>query len=387
MPSHPLPGFALDAVVSALPAPAQVYVVGGAVRDALLGMPSSDRDWVVVGASPQAMLDAGFRPVGSDFPVFLHPHTQEEYALARTERKSGHGYKGFVFHADASVSLEQDLQRRDFTINAMAMDAHGRLIDPYGGLDDLRQGLFRHVSMAFSEDPLRVLRLARFLARFHEFRVSPSTLALCCALREAGELQHLVAERVFAELNRGMAEPKPSQMVQFLQTTQAWPALSGGLAEPFTTLGRDALGLLDTLPTPEQRWLSALGLRLQAALIAPLAEHWRMPTSLADSARVVADLKAFVQQPDPTLTDWVALFNQLDVYRKPERLQLAAQVVSAAEGSQAALVVVQQACQQMMGGQYKAGLRAAMQNQQGRSPADVAQLHKQHWVQQLLNTV
>ena len=155
-----------------------IYQVGGAVRDRLLGRPVSDRDWVVVGATPQEMLDRGFQPVGKDFPVFLHPQTHEEYALARTERKTAPGYHGFSIHAAPDVTLEQDLGRRDLTINAMAEDAQGRLVDPYGGQRDLAGRCLRHVSPAFAEDPVRILRLARFAARFHDFSVAPETLAL-----------------------------------------------------------------------------------------------------------------------------------------------------------------------------------------------------------------
>ena len=174
------------------------YVVGGAVRDALLGLPVADRDWVVIGATPQEMTDAGFRPVGKDFPVFLHPETHEEHALARTERKSGRGYKGFTVYASPEVTLEEDLRRRDLTINAMAQDEAGRLIDPFGGERDLRAGVLRHVSEAFAEDPLRVLRVARFSARFG-FRIADETLALMRRLVHQGEMQALVAERVWQE--------------------------------------------------------------------------------------------------------------------------------------------------------------------------------------------
>jgi tRNA nucleotidyltransferase (CCA-adding enzyme) len=173
------------------------YVVGGAVRDALLGIPVADHDWVVVGATPEEMTAAGFRPVGKDFPVFLHPETHEEHALARTERKSGRGYKGFTVYAAPDVTLEEDLKRRDLTINAMARDETGRLIDPFGGEKDLRAGLLRHVSEAFAEDPLRVLRVARFAARFG-FRIADETLALMRRLVDAGEMQALVPERVCA---------------------------------------------------------------------------------------------------------------------------------------------------------------------------------------------
>ena len=197
----------------------RVYVVGGAVRDELLGLAVKDRDYVVVGASPEQMAAQGFRPVGADFPVFLHPGTHEEYALARTERKTAPGYRGFVFHAAPDVTLEQDLARRDLTINAMAREVidggQGKLIDPFGGENDLKAGVLRHVSAAFSEDPVRILRVARFAARFG-FRVADATLALMRAMAASGEVDALVSERVWQELARGLMEPMPSKMFQVL---------------------------------------------------------------------------------------------------------------------------------------------------------------------------
>ncbi len=195
----------------------KAYVVGGAVRDALLGRPVQDRDWVVVGATPQEMLARGFRPVGKDFPVFLHPDSGEEYALARTERKRGHGYHGFVCHAAPDVTLEEDLARRDLTINAIARREDGSLVDPYGGVADLEARVFRHVSPAFAEDPLRILRVARFSARFTDFSLAPETLALMRAMVAAGEVDHLVAERVWQELARGLMEARPSRMIERLR--------------------------------------------------------------------------------------------------------------------------------------------------------------------------
>ena len=194
-----------------------IYIVGGAVRDELLGRPVVDRDYVVVGASPQAMLDKGFRPVGKDFPVFLHPETQEEYALARTERKTGHGYHGFAFHAAPDVTLEQDLARRDLTINAMARAADGKLIDPFCGRRDLKAKILRHVGPAFAEDPVRILRIARFAARFGDFSLAPKTLELMRGMVAAGEADHLVAERVWQELAKGLMEALPSRMFAVLR--------------------------------------------------------------------------------------------------------------------------------------------------------------------------
>lgn len=199
----------------------KIYIVGGAVRDALLGRPSADRDYVVVGATPQSMQAAGYRPVGKDFPVFLHPKTQEEYALARTERKSGHGYHGFTFHAAPDVTLEEDLARRDLTINAMARGSEGELIDPYCGQRDLKAKILRHVGPAFTDDPVRVLRLARFAARFSDFSVAPETLDLMRHMVACGEIDHLVAERVWQELAKGLMEEKPSRMFEVLRDCHA----------------------------------------------------------------------------------------------------------------------------------------------------------------------
>lgn len=199
----------------------KTYVVGGAVRDSLLGLPVQDRDYVVTGATPAHMLSLGFKPVGKDFPVFLHPSSHEEYALARTERKTAAGYQGFVFHTDPSVTLEQDLIRRDLTINAIAQDEDGKLFDPYHGVEDLRAGVFRHVSDAFAEDPVRILRLARFAARFsrppHAFTVAPETMDLMKAMVAAGEVDALVAERVWQEIARGLMEQTPSRMFEVLR--------------------------------------------------------------------------------------------------------------------------------------------------------------------------
>jgi tRNA nucleotidyltransferase (CCA-adding enzyme) len=193
------------------------YVVGGAVRDGLLGLPVKDRDYVVVGATPEQMQAQGFVAVGKDFPVFLHPQTHEEYALARTERKTAPGYAGFAFHASSEVTLEQDLQRRDLTINAIAQHSDGTLIDPYGGRADLNAKIFRHVSSAFAEDPVRILRVARFAARFTEFTVAAETLALMQAMVRSGEVDALVPERVWQEMSRGLMEAKPSRMFELLR--------------------------------------------------------------------------------------------------------------------------------------------------------------------------
>lgn len=208
----------------------KTYLVGGAVRDALLGLPAGDRDWVVVGATQAQMEAQGFRAVGRDFPVFLHPETQEEYALARTERKSGRGYRGFVVDADPGVTLEEDLQRRDFTLNAIARDADGALVDPYHGVDDIEARVLRHVGPAFVEDPLRVLRAARFMARLAPlgFTVAPETLALMRQVADSGELDALVPERVWQELRKALAAPRPGA---FLRTLRDAGALAHVLPE------------------------------------------------------------------------------------------------------------------------------------------------------------
>ncbi|MBB6560625.1 tRNA nucleotidyltransferase (CCA-adding enzyme) [Acidovorax soli] len=205
----------------------QIYMVGGAVRDALLGRPVNDHDWVVVGATPEQMLAGGYLPVGRDFPVFLHPGTREEYALARTERKSGRGYRGFVVDNSPAVTLEEDLSRRDLTINAIARspDAPDTLVDPYGGQQDLQARVLRHVTEAFREDPVRILRLARFAARFTDFTVAPETMALMRQMVAEGEVDHLVPERVWQELARGLMEAKPSRMFEVLRDCGALQVL------------------------------------------------------------------------------------------------------------------------------------------------------------------
>ncbi len=201
----------------------KIFSVGGAVRDKLLGLAVKDRDWVVVGATPQQMLDQGFRPVGKDFPVYLHPRTAEEYALARTERKSGKGHAAFVFTSDPGITLEEDLARRDLTINAIAEDASGQLIDPYGGQRDIADKILRHVSPAFAEDPLRVLRVARFAARYQRlgFRVADETLALMSALTASGELEDLSAERIWQETDRALSETSPRTYIEVLRACGA----------------------------------------------------------------------------------------------------------------------------------------------------------------------
>ena len=207
----------------------QIYMVGGAVRDRLLGRPVNDHDWVVVGATPEQMLELGYLPVGRDFPVFLHPETREEYALARTERKSGRGYRGFVVESSPNVTLEEDLSRRDLTINSIASSADSTgatvLFDPYHGVQDLQARLLRHVTDSFREDPVRILRVARFAARFADFTVAPETMQLMREMVEHGEVDHLVPERVWQELARGLMEAKPSRMFEVLRECGALQVL------------------------------------------------------------------------------------------------------------------------------------------------------------------
>ena len=270
----------------------KIYCVGGALRDELLGLPVQDRDWVVVGATPEALLAQGYLPVGKDFPVFLHPKTHEEYALARTERKTGPGYRGFVVQFDATVSLQDDLLRRDLTINAMAKEAIndaacGPLIDPFGGERDLRQRLFRHVSPAFSEDPVRVLRLARFAARFHDFRVAPETLALVRQMASQGELASLVAERVWQESSRGLMEAKPSRMFDLLHEGHALTVLSSSLDEAW-----HADALAQSLDRAAERGLSlearfAVLTSTLANATASFCEQWKVPTECKEVALAV----------------------------------------------------------------------------------------------------
>lgn len=244
------------------------YLVGGAVRDTLLGRPVTEKDWVVIGETPESMLNLGFRPVGKDFPVFLHPKTKEEYALARTERKTAPGYKGFSVHAAPDVTLEQDLLRRDLTINAMAMTPEGQLVDPYGGQRDLEQRLFRHISPAFAEDPVRILRIARFAARYAQlgFNVAAETRGLMQDMVNNGEVDHLVPERVWAELVKALNEPTPAA---FFHTLRDCGALARILPELENLFG---------VPQPERyhpeidTGIHSLLSLEQAALLSPKTE-------------------------------------------------------------------------------------------------------------------
>ncbi|TBO29411.1 multifunctional CCA addition/repair protein [Aquabacterium lacunae] len=332
----------------------KAYLVGGAVRDRLLGRPVGDRDWVVVGSSPEAMLAAGFQPVGQDFPVFLHPQTHEEYALARTERKSGHGYHGFTFHTSPEVTLEEDLARRDLTINAIAQADDGTLIDPWGGQADLQARVLRHVSPAFAEDPVRILRLARFAARFDDFSVAPDTLALMQQMVADGEADHLVAERVWQELSRGLMEAHPSRMFEVLrecgalqrllpEVNRLWGVPQRAEYHPEIDTGVHLMMVLDMaarLQAPLPVRYACLGHDLgkgttppdvlprhigheerSVRLLKPLSERLRVPTDCRELAEVVAREHGHIHQClGFSAGALLRLLERLDAFRKPARL-------------------------------------------------------------------
>lgn len=331
----------------------QIYAVGGAVRDKLLGLPVKDRDYVVVGSTPEAMTSLGYRPVGKDFPVFLHPYTHEEYALARTERKTGKGYKGFQVHADPDVTLEQDLARRDLTMNAIAEDEQGQLIDPYHGVNDIQARVLRHVSPAFSEDPVRILRAARFAARFTEFSVADETMALMRNMVEDGEVDALVPERVWQELAKGLMEQQPSRMFAVLracgalqrilpeldrlfgvpQTAQYHPEIDTGvhvmmvidyaaragfsLPVRFAALTHD-LGKGTTPPHILPRHIGHE--ERSVNLLQPLVKRLRVPNDCKELALVVAKFHGKVHQVGEMKAATVLRFLQeTDALRQPQR--------------------------------------------------------------------
>ena len=333
------------------------------MRDALLGRPVEDRDWVVVGADAQTMLARGFKPVGKDFPVFLHPESREEYALARTERKTAKGYAGFSFYAAKDVTLEQDLQRRDLTINAMAQDSDGRLIDPYGGAEDLKNGILRHVSPAFAEDPVRILRTARFAARYG-FAVAPETLALMRQMVDNGEAEALVAERVWQELSRGLMEPHPRKMIDILRQSGALkvllpevdalfgvpqradfhPEIDSG-EHTLLVLERAAAMNLD-LPERYAALLHDLGKALTPADMLPrhighdsagiepvraVSRRWRVPKACAELAELVCRLHIRLHRASDIRRPRAVLdvLNAADALRRPERFAAALAVCQA----------------------------------------------------------
>ncbi len=339
----------------------QTYCVGGAVRDRLLGLPVQDRDWVVVGSTPEQMEAQGFKPVGSDFPVFLHPKTHEEYALARTERKVAQGYKGFTVYTSPDVTLEQDLLRRDFTINAIAQDADGNLIDPYGGQADLKAGILRHVSDAFAEDPVRILRGARFAARFG-FTFAPETLALMRKMVDNGEVDALVAERMWQELARGLMEKQPSRFFTTLRECGALkkilPEVEAlyGIPQPahyhpeidcfihvmmviddtakhernlevrFAALTHD----LGKATTPEDTLPRHIGHEQRSVdLLKKMSERLRVPSDCRDLGLLVAQYHSHVHKVRDLRPDTIVkVFDACDLWRKPERF---AQILLACE--------------------------------------------------------
>jgi tRNA nucleotidyltransferase (CCA-adding enzyme) len=307
----------------------KAYVVGGAVRDELLGQPVTDRDWVVVGATPEQMVAAGYRPVGKDFPVFLHPRTKEEYALARTERKSGRGYKGFTVYAAPDVTLEDDLARRDLTINAMAKDEDGRLVDPFGGARDLKARVLRHVSEAFAEDPVRVLRVARFAARF-AFAIAPETMALMRGMVVAGEIEELVAERVWQELARGLAEPHPAHMFGALAECGALARLLPGLEPGAETLAALERAAAEGAPLAVR--FALLAWRASEAQLAALAERLRVPNEERELALAACRCRdALLAVPRANAARLLELLRRADALRRPERFAALLAVARLAE--------------------------------------------------------
>ena len=311
----------------------KIYAVGGAIRDAVMGVPINDIDYVVVGATAEQMISLGYRPVGKDFPVFLHPKTQAEYALARTERKTGIGYQGFHFYADPSVTLEQDLQRRDLTMNAMARSVDeagslvGPILDPYGGQADIKATVFRHVSAAFAEDPLRLWRIARFAARFPEFSIAPETLLALKAIAASGELSALSPERLWQELSRGMASTKPLRMLEIL--------IDLGAAD--RVLPAELVLLLSNTQEKARLTNELDLLRLNVAdvdgacaiVLADVSEdaieQWaqvmRVPHEVRDFAQLFSSLKRMISKSNPSAEEILAWFNRADVWRKLERAE------------------------------------------------------------------
>ncbi len=295
----------------------KAYVVGGAVRDELLGLAVQDKDHVVVGATPEEMAAAGYKPVGKDFPVFLHPTTHEEYALARTERKSGRGYKGFTVYAAPDVTLEQDLARRDLTINAIAKADDGTLIDPFRGQQDVKDGVLRHVSEAFAEDPVRILRVARFAARFG-FRVAEETLALMKTMVASGETDHLVPERVWQEFAKGLAEPKPALMFEVLESCGLRPKLLPELKQ----LPKSFSGSLPVRFT-------VLCWPLQEADIKALCDRLKVPNEERELALLACRCQSFLNASQPA--EFLNLFKRADAFRRPERFAAFLETASLAQ--------------------------------------------------------
>ena len=312
----------------------KIYAVGGAIRDTLMGLPVHDIDYVVVGSSVEEMIAQGYRPVGKDFPVFLHPETQAEYALARTERKTGKGYKGFMFYADPTVTLEQDLERRDLTINAMAQEVGaddkwvGPILDPYNGQQDLAARVFRHVSDAFSEDPLRLLRIARFAARFPEFTVAPETMAALQAIVQSNELSALSAERIWQELARGFTADKPMRMFQVLLDADAAKVLLPATLTSYLAKEEFREQLIAHLHAADSRLEDRCAvtlMHLPASEIRSWADCVKMPNEVRDFSEIFSELNVLIEKSVNDVgisyqpADILAWFNRADVWRKPER--------------------------------------------------------------------
>lgn len=297
----------------------KTYLVGGAVRDKLLGRDVHEYDWVVVGSSAEQMIKRGYKPVGKDFPVFLHPNTKEEYALARTERKISQGYKGFEFYASPDVTLEQDLARRDLTVNAIAQDTKGRLIDPFGGQIDIQKKILRHVSNAFAEDPVRVLRLARFHARFPEFSIHPDTLTLTKTMVNNGEVNALVAERVWAECFKALQEPCPVRFFELLKQIHALE-----IAFPYlqlVTQNHQALIRASQLTKdPEVRFASVCHL-LKPEQVTPLTSHIKCPKTFHELIKLTIQCLPKYKQYDYTPTATLDILKHCDALRRPERFE------------------------------------------------------------------
>jgi len=298
----------------------EIYLVGGAVRDQLLKLPIKERDWVVVGATPQMMIDLGYRPVGKDFPVFLHPETHEEYALARTERKTAPGYKGFNFYAAPEVTLEEDLQRRDLTINAIAQTSDGALIDPFNGQEDIRNKIFRHVSTAFIEDPVRILRIARFAARFPDFVIAEETLALMKKIVKLGEMDALVPERVWQEWARAMQENAPQKFFSVLSACEALSVL-------FPELQNNNEGLLALTRAAEVTnsaliRFAVLVYKLEKKSLEILLQRYRVPRDYQELALlVVLYHEKYFHALELNAQLLLKLLESVDAFRRSERFE------------------------------------------------------------------
>lgn len=303
----------------------QIYLVGGAVRDKLLGFPVYDRDWLVVGASVENMLALGYKQVGRGFPVFLHPTSKEEYALARTERKTGVGYTGFTVHASPEVTLEEDLLRRDLTINAIAQDTDGELLDPYNGQADITAGILRHVSPAFAEDPVRILRVARFAARYTEqttgkkFTVAADTMEIMQAMVEAGEINSLVAERSWQELHKALQEAQPQRFFEVLQDCGGLPSVFNGDEESLSC-GLSALTYACKLSDNPAVRFAAFTSGLTKEQVSALCQQLKCPKEFSDLSRLVAaNLDTYIRVSQLPPPKSLGILKAADAYRKPER--------------------------------------------------------------------